>query len=449
LAVVFNNSLLLPHTNGLNLSDISRSATPKNDRRIINGWAFFDWANSAFALVITVAIFPGYFLEMTDDTVRILGLKLSDSTLYAWCISLAYLLIAAVSPLLSGIADYGGRKKAFLRFFTFLGSFACLSLWFFRGMSTLWLGVGGFVLAMIGFAGGIVFYNAFLPEIATEDRYDRVSARGYIFGYIGSVLLLVVNLLIITYYGFFGFETALAAVPFAFILVGLWWMGFAQIPFRRLPEDARHSREAGMIRRGYQEIQKVWAQLKAAPNTRQYLLAFFCFNAGVNAVLYLAATFAEKVLHFDASGLIVLVLILQLVAVLGAFLSTRLSDWKGNRFSLMLQLGIWAFICVSGYFVQTGLDFYILSAAVGLVMGGIQALARSTYAKLLPENTPDTASFYSFYDVMDKLSTVAGTFVFGFVEQLTGNMRLSVVAMSVFFVLSMVVLRKVVVRRMG
>lgn len=420
----------------------------KNNPHIINGWAFFDWANSAFALVITVAIFPGYFLNMTDDALQIAGFKISNSTLYAWCISLSYLLIAAVSPLLSGIADYGGRRKRFLRFFTFIGALACISLWFFRGMDTLWIGITGFIVAMIGFAGGIVFYNAFLPIIATEDQYDRVSARGFIFGYIGSVLLLLGNLAIITYHEYFGLSSPLEAVPVSFVLVGLWWMGFAQIPFVRLPEDRIHRREPGLIARGYQEIVKVWRQVRSQRNILRFLVAFFLFNAGVNAVLFLAATFAEKELHFDSAGLIVLVLILQLVAVLGAFTSTRISAARGNRFSLILQLVIWGILCITGYFVTTGMAFYFLAGLVGLVMGGTQALARSTYAKLLPENTSDTASFYSFYDVMDKLSTVSGTFIFGFVEQLTGNMRMSVVSMSLFFLCSIWMLRSVQIQRM-
>jgi UMF1 family MFS transporter len=420
----------------------------KNNPRIINGWAFFDWANSAFALVITVAIFPGYFLNMTDDAVWIAGIRISNSTLYAWCISLSYLLIAVVSPLLSGIADYGGRKKRFLRFFTFIGALACMSLWFFRGMDTLWIGVTGFIVAMIGFSGGIVFYNAFLPIIATEDQYDRVSARGFIFGYIGSVVLLLGNLAIITYHQFFGFSSPLEAVPVSFVLVGLWWMGFAQIPFVRLPEDRIHRKEPGIIARGYQEILEVWRQVRTQQNTLRFLGAFFLFNAGVNSVLFMAATFAEKELNFDSAGLIVLVLILQLVAIFGAYASTRLSVVRGNRFSLILQLVVWGLLCITGYFVTTGMAFYFLAGLVGLVMGGTQALARSTYAKLLPENTSDTASFYSFYDVMDKLSTVSGTFIFGFVEQLTGNMRISVVSMSLFFVFSIWLLRAVQVRRM-
>lgn len=421
----------------------------KNNRRTINAWAFFDWANSAYALVITVAIFPGYFLAMTNDTVTILGYRMSDSTLYAWSISLAYLVIAALSPLLSGIADYGGHKKRFMRFFTMLGALACMSLLFFTGMKTLWVGVLGFILATIGFAGGIVFYNSYLPLIATEDRYDDVSARGFSFGFIGSVILLVVNLIIITYYDWFGFSDGLRAVPTAFVMVGLWWIGFSQIPLRRLPADQAPVSQENLVSKGYQELRKVWQTLRRDRNTLAFLVAFFCYNAGVQAVLFLAATFAEKELQFSSSGLIVLVLILQIVAIGGAWLSARLSRRKGNKFSIMVMLVIWAIICIVGYFVQTGADFYALAAGVGLVMGGIQALSRATYAKFLPEDTPDTASYFSFYDVMDKVSTVAGTFLFGVVEVLTGSMRNSVLSLAVFFVVSLIVLATVTVRRMG
>jgi len=429
---------------------IDTTAAPaKNNPRTINGWAFFDWANSAYALVITVAIFPGYFLELTSDSVNVLGFRMSDSTLYAWSIALAYMVIAILSPILSGIADYGGQKKAFLRFFTTLGALACISLLFFTGMPTLWVGVLGFILATIGFAGGIVFYNSFLPLIATEDRYDDVSAKGFSYGFIGSVILLLINLLVIMKYQWFGFPDGLRAVPTAFVMVGLWWIGFAQIPLRRLPEDRVEKQpKANLIRKGYDELLKAWHSLKQDRNTVAFLISFFCYNAGVQAVLFLASTFAEKELHFSSAGLILLVLILQIVAIGGAWASAKLSGKKGNKFSLMIMLFIWTVVCIVGYFVQTGLDFYLLASAVGLVMGGIQSLSRATYAKFLPENTPDTASYFSFYDVMDKVSTVAGTFVFGFVEQLTGGMRNSVLALAVFFVVSVVVLATVTVRRM-
>jgi UMF1 family MFS transporter len=420
----------------------------KNDPWVTTGWAFFDWANSAYALVITVAIFPGYFLEMTNDTVDILGYKMSDSTLYAWSISFAYLVIAAVSPLLSGIADYGGHKKAFLRFFTMLGALACMSLVFFTSMNTLWVGVTGFIMATIGFAGGIVFYNSYLPIIATEDQYDALSAKGFSYGFIGSVILLLANLVVIMNFGWFGFPDGLRAVPTAFVMVGLWWFGFSQIPLRRLPEDKPVKSPENLMAKGYQELVKAMRIVMRDRNTKAYLVSFFCFNAGVQAVLFLASTFAEKVLGFSTSGLIGLILVLQIVAIGGAWLSSRLSKRKGNKFSLLIMLVIWTGICIVGYFVQTGLDFYMLAAGVGLVMGGIQSLARATYAKFLPENTHDTASFFSFYDVMDKLSTVTGTFIFGVVEQLTGGMRNSVLALSVFFVVSIIVMTMVRVKRM-
>jgi UMF1 family MFS transporter len=420
----------------------------KNDPRITTGWAFFDWANSAYALVITVAIFPGYFLQITDDEVNVFGLKMSDSTLYAWSISFAYLMIAILSPFLSGIADYGSHKKTFLRFFTVLGSLACISLAFFTSMSTLWIGVGGFILATFGFAGGIVFYNSFLPLIATEDQYDAVSAKGFSSGYVGSVILLLTNLLIIMKYDWFGFSNAQDAVRVSFVMVGLWWLGFSQIPLRRLPEDIREKTKDNLMLKGYLELLKAIKTLRANRNAMAYLASFFCFNAGVQAVLFLASIFAEKVLGFSTSGLILLILLLQVVAIGGAWASSKLSARKGNRFSIIAMLLVWTVICVIAYFVQTKFEFYLLASLVGLVMGGIQSLARATYAKLLPDNTQDTASYFSFYDVMDKVSTVAGTFVFGIVEQITGGMRNSVLALGVFFIASLIILYFVRIRRM-
>jgi UMF1 family MFS transporter len=329
-----------------------------------------------------------------------------------------------------------------------LGALACISLLFFTGMPTLWVGAVGFILATIGFAGGIVFYNSFLPLIATEDRYDDVSAKGFSYGFIGSVILLVINLVVIMNYKWFGLPTEGMAAQTAFVMVGLWWLGFSQIPFRRLPADRPGRSQENLMRKGYEELGKVWQTIRADRNTVLFLVAFFCYNAGVQAVLFLASTFAKEVLNFSSTGLIFIVLILQIVAVGGAWSSAKLSGRKGNKFSIMVMLLIWVGICIMGYFVQTGADFYLLASAVGLVMGGIQSLSRATYAKFLPENATDTASYFSFYDVMDKVSTVVGTFTFGLVEQLTGGMRNSVAALAVFFVVSVVVLGMVQVRRM-
>jgi MFS transporter, UMF1 family len=425
---------------------VQTTPIPKNNPYTIKGWAFFDWANSAYALVITVAIFPAYFSAHTPAEISIGQFKMANSTLFSWSISLAYLVIALLSPLLSGIADYGGKRKVFLRFFTLLGSLACISLLFFTSEKTMWIGVTGFILATIGFAGGIVFYNSFLPQIATEDQFDKVSAKGFSYGFVGSVILLVINLYIIQHPTMFGFSESGKAVPVAFVLVGLWWMGFAQIPLKRLPEDSDADLPQGIMSKGYAELKKVWQIVRRDSHVLGYLGSFFCFNAGVQTVLLLAAIFAEKVLGFNAEGLIYLILILQIVAIGGAELFARISGRIGNKRALAIMLVIWTGICITGYFVQTGLDFYLLAAAVGVVMGGTQSLSRSTYAKFIPENTPDTASYFSFYDVVDKISTVAGTFIFGVVEQLTGNMRMSVLSLVVFFVLSLILLRPVTIK---
>lgn len=418
-----------------------------NDRRTVNAWALFDWANSSFALVIIVAIFPGYFLAVTDDVVRIGNFTLSDGALYSYAISAAYLLILIASPFLSGIADYGGRKKFFLRCFTTLGAAACISLYFFRGMEQLTLGTIAFILATIGFAGGLVFYNAYLPLIASEDQYDRVSAKGFAYGYIGSVILLIVNLVVIQKYEWFGLDGEGPAIRIAFIMVGVWWIGFAQIPFRRLPADSKDKMADGLLMKGFKELKKVWSQLKTLSNAKRFLISFFFYSTGVQTVLFLAAIFAEKELGFATSDLILLILLLQIVAIGGAYLFAKISDLRGNKFSLIIMLILWTGICGAAYFIYSKPSFYLLAVGVGIVMGGIQSLSRSTYSKLLPENTTDTTSFFSFYDVLEKGAIIVGTFSFGFIEQLTGSMRNSVLALSAFFIVGLLMLMRVNIRQ--
>ncbi|MBL7774450.1 MAG: MFS transporter, partial [Saprospiraceae bacterium] len=306
----------------------------------------------------------------------------------------------------------------------------------------------GFVLATVGFAGGIVFYNAYLPDIATEDRYDAVSARGFIYGFAGSVILLVLNLVMVLQHEVLGFPSETSAIRWAFVSVGLWWMGFAHFSFSRLPPDAPRPMPLSALGKGFDEVLKAFRSVRSSRNTSLFLLAFFCYNAGVQAILFLASSFADKEMHMEKSKLIILVLLLQIIAILGAFLSSRLSNWKGNRTSLFVMLVIWSLICLLGYSVQTEMEVFVLGGAIGLVMGGIQALSRSTYAKFLPENTRETTSFFSFYDVMDKVSTVFGTLVFGLVAQMFGGMRMSVLALAVLFLSSLAILIAVRVRRM-
>lgn len=414
----------------------------------IRAWTFFDWANSAYSLVITTAIFPAYYLAVTDEEVRLGGMTVSNSALYAYAISTSYLLIALISPLLSGIADYGGQKKRFLQFFTWMGSLSCMALFFFQGMDQLLFGIGAFILGLIGFAGGLVFYNSYLPEIASPAQYDRVSARGFAMGYIGSVLQLILSLVVIQKPEWFGLEdTGSLPARLSFAMVGIWWFGFALIPFRALPSPPSLPLSKELLWKGVAELRKVAAVANRMPNLKTFLASFFFYSAGVQTVMFLAATFAEKELKLATAELILVVLIIQLVAIGGAFLFARLSERYGNKPSLLTMLLIWIAICVYAYFMQSPLEFYGVAACVGLVMGGIQSLSRSTYSKLLPASTQDTASFFSFYDVLEKVAIVLGSFTFGYLDQLTGSMRTSILVLCAFFMIGSVFLVNVQVPR--
>lgn len=420
-----------------------------NNKKIVRSWYMYDWANSVYSLVITSAIFPVYYKavaqENNSDIVSFFGFNIQNSSLYSYALSFSFLLVAAKLPLLSGIADYTGRKKLFMKFFVWLGGLACIGLYFFDSVETLEWGILCCVLASIGYSGSLVFYDAFLPEIVTEDRYDATSANGYSMGYYGSVILLVACLVIIINFDFFGFVNEGYATRFSFILVGLWWIGFAFIPFYYLPETVRvQSESVGKIwSRGYQEIAKVWNSLSELPDLKKYLWAFFFFNSGVQTIMYLAALFGTDVLKMDSNKLIFTVLLIQLVASLGAWLFAKLSKNKGNRFALSTMIFVWLGVCFAAYIITTEVEFFVLAAVVGLIMGGIQSLSRSTYSKLIPENTIDTTSYFSFYDVTYNLSIVVGTFSFGLINQLTGNMRYSAIGLAFYFILGMILLFQV------
>lgn len=414
-----------------------------NDKKTINAWALFDWANSAYALVISTAIFPIYFVKYTPDIIHLGSYQFTNSALYSFAVSFSYIFIAALSPLLSGMADFSGRRKFFLKLFTLTGSIACITLYFFKGEPQLWLGTSAFILATIGFAGSIVFYDSYLPIIVTEDRYNSVSAKGYTYGYIGSVLLLVTILTMIQRPEWFGLNDGQLATRLGFVMVGIWWIGFAQITFRRLPKDAMQKFTRHMVKSGYTEVRKVLTKIKSMPDTRNFLLAFFFYSAGVQTVIYLATIFAEKELNFETAELILIVLILQLVAIGGAYLFSAIGTKAGNKFSLLTMIVIWVVICTGAFFTKDKLTFYVLAAMVGMVMGGIQSLSRASYSMLLPEKNEDPTSFFSFYDVVYKIAIVGGTLLFGVVDNIIHNMRYSVLALAVCFVVGFIFMYKV------
>lgn len=412
-----------------------------NDKKVINGWAFYDWANGAYFLVISTAVFPAYFVSMTNDMVEVFGYSFKNSSVYSYSVALAYLIIVIISPVLSGISDSGGKRMFFLKLFTYMGSVSCLSLFFFTGDVNLWLGVGAFILATIGAAGGLVFYDAYLPEIATEDQIDKVSAKGYSYGYIGSVLLLVIILIISFKPLFFGIpENSTLPYRIGFAMVGLWWMGFAQITFRRLPAGKNIKLDFKLIGKGIEKINSVFKKVYTNKDLSLYLSSVFFFSAGVQTVIYLASVFAREVLDFDALELIIIILIIQIIAIAGAYLFAWLSIKIGNKAGLAVMIIIWAFISLAAYSVQYKFQFYILAGLVGLVLGGIQSQARATYSKLVEKDKKELTSYFSFFEIMLKLSIVVGTFAFGLVNDITGDLRKSVLALAVFFIIALFLL---------
>ena len=418
-------------------------------KKVVNGWAMYDWASSAYSLVITSTIFPTYFEAIAVDdpsvsktTVTFLGRQFENSALYNYAIALAMLIVAVMSPLLSSIADYRGNKKKFLNFYLTLGSIACASMFFFE-RNTLGLGLFCMVIACVGFWGAQVFYNSFLPEIAAPLDQDRVSAKGFAFGYVGSVLLQLICFVFVLMHETFGITEGKGS-QISFLLVGIWWWGFGQFSLRRLPRPAPAGSgdlRSQVLSKGYRELQKVWKQLKQLPSLKRFLLAFFFYNMGVQTVMLVAALYGKSELEIPRTNLIIAILIIQVIAIPGAFTISWLSSRIGNIRTLMLLVVCWILMCVIAFYLPKGgiYPFYALGAGVGFIMGGIQSLSRSTYSKLMPE-TRDTASFFSFYDVTEKVAAVVGIFSFGFITELTKTQRNSVLALGIFFVIGLLLL---------
>ncbi|MEQ8325223.1 MAG: MFS transporter [Vicingaceae bacterium] len=425
----------------------------KGNKKIIQGWAMYDWANSAYSLVITSTIFPIFYKnittvtnslgDMVSEKVSVFGFEFNNSVLYSYSISFSFLLVVILAPLLSGIADYADNKKKFMQFFCYLGAASCAGLFFFDP-AYLELSMSLVVLASIGFSGSLVFYNAFLPEIAEAHQQDRVSAQGYALGYVGSTILLIFNLSMIMFPDIYGLEEGGMAARISFLSVGVWWAAFAQIPFKRLPNKSFNvKREGHYLTKGYQEILEVFHDLKKNKRLKRYLLAFFVFNMAVQTVMYMAVTFGkDEIADMPDSGLIISILIIQIIAIGGAYFCSFLSALFGNIRTLSMILVVWLLICVLAIYTYTAVQFYLLAALVGFVMGGVQALSRSTYSKILPD-TRDHTSYFSFYDVCEKLGIVLGTFIYGFVMEITESSRNSIFALTLFFALGLVLLNMV------
>ena len=418
-------------------------------KRVVNAWAMYDWANSVYNLVITSTIFPAYYEAVTGDgnentlidKIKIGSFEFSNTALYNYVLAIAFVIVAILSPILSSIADYRGNKKQFLRFFCTMGSLACASLYFFDGNHIIG-GLISVIIACVGFWASLVFYNSYLPEIAAPEDRDRVSARGFMMGYIGSVLLQIICFVFVLKPDLFGITVGKAS-QISFLLVGLWWVGFGWMSIGRLPDGkgVRGAHTHNIITQGYKELHKVWKELQSLPILKRFLLSFFFYNMGVQTVMLAATLYGKSELNIPTTNLIIAILIIQIVAIPGAnFLAKLASKW-GNFNTIMLTILIWILGCIMGYYLPRNsvLPFYTLAIVVGFVMGGIQSVSRSTYSKLMPE-THDTTSYFSFFDVTEKVAIVIGMFSFGFINELTGSQRNSVLALCLFFIIGLLLL---------
>ncbi|MFN8116842.1 MAG: MFS transporter [Bacteroidia bacterium] len=424
----------------------------KDNPKIIRAWSFYDWANSVFPLVITSAIFPNFYDYVTTHdeaknfighNVTFFGVEFENQNIYSFVYAFALSIVVMITPVLSGVADYLGNKKRFLQFFCYLGALSCMCLFFFNRIH-LELSFLPFITATVGFWGSLVYYNSYLPEIASEENQDKVSARGFALGYFGSSLLLIICLISIMVFH--------VPAKYSFLLVGIWWMGFAQYTFANLPNkshEAHGVEKKGLLSKGFKELRNVWAQIKLLPTLKQFLTGYFFYNMGVQTIMVVAVLFARNEIDWGTgeeaekaktTALIISILIIQFVGIAGSFLFSWMSRKIGNIKSLMISISVWIFICVFTFMVvHTPVEFYIVAFLVGLMMGGIQALSRSTYSKYIPE-TDDHTSFFSFYDVVEKLGMIIGTVSFGVISQVTGGMRNSILSLIIFFIIGLLAL---------
>ncbi len=397
----------------------------------------YDWANSVYVLSITSAIFPSYYNTVTrvngSSIVEILGMKFENTGIYSINLGIAFGIVALISPFVSSVADYSGNHRAFMRFFCYLGALGCMTLFFFDSVEMIHMGLAATLFATVGYAGSIVFYNSYLPAIVTEDRMDKTSAKGFSFGYLGSTLLLIVSLALIMNKEAFGVTDGTLMPRIAFLLVGLWWIGFSQITFSRLPKGIYKKTHTGKyLLNGYLELLKVWTNLKKARQLRNFLMSFFFYIMGVQTVMFMAASFGEKEVDLEMTQLIITILLLEIIGIFGAYLFAWISRKIGIFRALTIAITTWIFICLGAFFIETPFHFYIAAFFIGLVMGGIQALSRSTYSKLIPQ-TENNAGYFSFYDVCEKLAMMFGLVMWGFLDDLTGSMKNSIIALFIWF----------------
>ena len=423
---------------------------PKGSKKLIGAWALYDWANSVYSLVISSAIFPIYYSQYVfsqTNSVEILNLDINKDTLISSVSALSFLLIAFLSPLLSGIADFIGNKKIFMKFFVYMGSFSCIGLYWFE-LETIEISLLFYTLGLIGFWGSLVYYNSYLTDITYPNQTNKVSAKGYTMGYIGSVILLLINLIMINFYETFGFESEIAAMKSSFAIVGIWWLAFSQYSFYHLPSGNKGVKvPKNIIWNGFKELKGVYKFIRTSKRFTRFLLAFFIFSFSLQTVLYIASYFGVSEIEWassseQTSGLIISILLIQIVAIGGAYFFTKMAQKYGNILVLTFAIFLWGAVCLYAYFIKTPIQFYMIAGLVGLLMGGTQPVARATYSLFIPD-TKDTSSFFSFYDVTEKIGIVFGMIFYATAAQITGSVRFSVIIFMFFFFMGALLLTRV------
>ena len=405
------------------------------------GWAMYDWANSSYSLVISTAIFPIYYAAVMDGAGKMnftfFGGDISTTAAYTFVVAAAFLTISLITPYLSALSEISGKKKSFMRAFIYCGSMACAGMFFFTE-SIMWWGLLSPYLASLCFSGSLVFYNSYLPEIAKIEDQDSLSARGFALGYLGSSLVLIASLVFIQNPDWLGISDVALVTRLSFVFVGIWWLCWGEFALYRLPQGVSIliEKNKGYVRESYLRLFSVFKEFNKINGLNRFLLGFFFASAGVQTVILIASLFGTKVLGLDSSSLILTILLIQFVAILGSWLFAKLSETYGNIRSLILASALWVIICVLAFFVNSELQFYLLGASVGLVMGGLQSLGRSTYSKMLPLED-EHVTYFSFFDIAEKLATVLGMVAVGWVETVTGDLRLSPIVLSVFFLIAM------------
>ena len=427
-----------------------KNPLPKGSKKLIGAWTLYDWANSVYSLVISTAIFPIYYSEYifaNTDSIILFNIDLNKDTIISLVSAASFMIVAFLSPFLSGIADYLGNKKTFMKFFVFLGSFSCIGLYWFE-LETIQFGLLLYVLALIGLWGSLVFYNSYLPDITYPDQTNMVSAKGFTMGYIGSVILLIINLIMITYYEQLNLSSEVQAMKYSFVLVGLWWLLFSQYSFYHLPKGNKGVKlPKNVIWNGFRELKGVYKIIRSSKQFTRFLTAFFVFSFSLQTVLFIASYFGVTEIEWSSSaeqttGLIISIILIQIIAIFGAILFTKAAEKFGNIIVLTIAIASWSLVCGYAYFINTPNEFYLIAGFVGLLMGGTQTIARATYSLFIPESK-DTTSFFSFYDVTEKIGIVIGMILYAMAAQITGNVRFSVLIFMFFFLLGAILLLRV------